>query len=204
MANVSKQDRCLARTPADIERKYGLGQSFSEVAGYATEARRAAEQAQQAAESLTDVFAKDIVLSGTFTNTVESYLLPGEEEIERMKMHYIGTLSIDTERIPLYDFDNDGDVSLTDIQLAEDYRLGRKVFSEWAGAVKSVVTMTIDLSDPSKAIRFSGVNMWGREVESYLGIDFTTAANLDTSFDISGLEARIDDLEERIAELEGG
>lgn len=203
MVKISKQDRQGARTPADLEIKYSLGKSFAEAQGYATAARRAAEQAEQAANNIGNVFATDIVMTGTLTNTVEAYLLPGEEEVEVMQRHYNGTLEIPADLIHLYDFNNDGKVSLVDIQQAERYRYGLDDFSSWSGAVKSVVTMTIDLSDPAKAIRFAGVNMWGRTVESYLGIDFTTALNLNTDMKISGLDIRISTLEEKIAELEG-
>lgn len=197
--NISKQDRQGARTPADLERKYKFGGSFAEAAGFAEDARRAAEQAEQAASQVSEVFAKDIVFTGTLTNEVEAYLLPGEPEIVKMEDHYAGLVEIPQEQIPLYDFNNDGEITLQDIQIAGWYRSGEADFSAWSGAVKSTVTMTIDLSHPDKAIRFNGINMWGRAVESYLGIDFTTAINRDMDFKLGGLETRIAALEGWVA-----
>lgn len=203
MSSISKQDRTAVRTASDLERKYRFGQNFAEVAGFAQEARRVAEEsAEEAKTYVNEVFTKNILLTGKFTNSVEAYMLPSDEEIATMTNHYVGTKLIPAERIPLYDFNGDGIVSLQDIQMADKYRNGSEDFANWTGAVKSVVTMTIDLSDPAKAIRFTGVNMWGRAVESYVGIDFTNIVNRDTEDKLSGLELRIDALERRMAALE--
>ena len=50
MAKNVKHDRQGVRTPADIERKYDLGQDFTEVVKIASDAQRAAERAINAAE----------------------------------------------------------------------------------------------------------------------------------------------------------
>ena len=46
---VSKQDGVSPRTASDIERKYNFGKSFAEVMGYASDAQKSAEKAQEAA-----------------------------------------------------------------------------------------------------------------------------------------------------------
>lgn len=51
---MSKQDRQGARTPADIERKYNFGKTFSEILGVATDARIVAEQAQKTATEISE------------------------------------------------------------------------------------------------------------------------------------------------------
>ena len=202
MSGVSKQDRTAVRTPSDLERKYRFGQNFAEVAGFAQEARRVAEEsAKEAKTYVNEVFTKNILLTGTFTNSVEAYMLPSDEEIETMTNHYAGIELIPAERIPLYDFNGDGIVSLQDIQMVDKYRLGIEDFANWSGAVKSVVTMTIDLSDPTKAIRFVGMNMWGRAVESYVGIDFTNIVNPATTRRIESLELRVDALESQLSAM---
>ena len=48
-----KQDRQGVRTPADIERKYDLGQDVSKVAKMAADAQRAAERASMAVDELS-------------------------------------------------------------------------------------------------------------------------------------------------------
>lgn len=199
---INKQDRTAARTVTDLERKYSFAKSFAEVAGFAQEARRVAEEsAEEAKTYVNEVFTKNILLTGKFTNSVEAYLLPGDEEIATMTDHFVGPETIPAERIPLYDFDGDGVVTTQDILLARRYRNGIEDFANWSGAVKSVVTMTIDLSDPTRAIRFVGTNMWGRAVESYVGIDFTNIVNRDTEDKISDLELRIDALESQLAAM---
>lgn len=202
MSGISKQDRTAARTVTDLERKYSFAKSFAEVAGFAQEARRVAEEsAEEAKTYVNEVFTKNILLTGKFTNSVEAYMLPDDEEIATMTNHYAGIDTIPAERIPLYDFNGDGIVSLQDIQMVDKYREGLEDFANWSGAVKSVVTMTIDLSDPTRAIRFVGTNMWGRAVESYVGIDFTNIVNRDTEDKISDLELRIDALESQLAAM---
>lgn len=147
--------------------------------------------------ALSEMFANNITMTGTFTNTVDGYLPPGEEEINTLQAHILGAVTIPAELLPLYDFNSDGEYDSRDLLRAQRYRMGWQPFSEWDKAVKTPVTMTIDMTDPEKAIRFTGANMWGREVEGYVGVNFTSARCPET-------EERIKALEDRIAALEAG
>lgn len=49
---MSKQDGYASRTPADLERKYKFGETFAEMFGLVTDARKIAEEAQSAIEGL--------------------------------------------------------------------------------------------------------------------------------------------------------
>ena len=49
---MSKQDGCAPRTAADLERKYNFGQTFADVYGLAADARKIAEEAQNAYQGL--------------------------------------------------------------------------------------------------------------------------------------------------------
>lgn len=195
MTNISKQDRQGARTPADLERKYNFKQSFAQVSGFAAEARRAAEQAEQAADEINDVFTRDIVFTGTLTNTVEGYLPPGKEEIDTLQAHITGVQTIPEDLQKYYDFNGDGVLNSLDGRKAQLYYLGIEPFAEWPMAQKSQVTLTIDLTDTEKAIHFTGTNMWGREVDAYIGVNLTSVINPAT-------EERLKLLEERVAALE--
>ena len=66
---MSKQDGYSPRTAADLERKYNFGQSFAEVYGLANDARKAAEDAELAAEEakkeLAGLDAEEIFLKLT-------------------------------------------------------------------------------------------------------------------------------------------
>lgn len=50
---MSKQDGYASRTAADLERKYNFGKTFAEVYGLIDDAQRAAEEAKEAIEGLT-------------------------------------------------------------------------------------------------------------------------------------------------------
>jgi hypothetical protein len=118
--------------------------------------------------SLSELFAKDIEMSGKFTNTAEVFLLPGDEEIETVRNHIEGISFIPSDRKHLYDFDNNGKVDSFDYMIIRRAALGTYSLDTWSGAVKSTVTVTIDLLDTSKIIRIHGTNMWGREVDTYI------------------------------------
>lgn len=230
---MSKQDKQGARTPADLQYRYGT--SFADAIGIARDARSTAEEAKATAESvdkdldqeeifkrltnngevqgmfrdedgqiyinaayivsLGALFAKDITMTGKFTNTVETYILPSNAEMELMQAHVLGQITIPSELIPLYDFSGDGTITSVDLRIARTYQLGTADFSAWSGAKKSTVTLTIDLTNPDKAIQITGTNMWGRAIDCYYGCNFTSIINPDT-------EAKIDALEERVKALE--
>ena len=118
--------------------------------------------------AISELFAKDILMSGKFTNTAEVFLLPGDGEIETIRNHIAETSTIPSERIHLYDFNNDGVVDNLDYLTARRASLGTMSLDTWSGAVKSTVTVTIDLSNTNKIIRIHGTNMWGREVDTYI------------------------------------
>ncbi len=223
----NKMDQVAARTATDIERKYNFGKSFAEIAGIATDARTAAEEAEgiatdarTAAEeakesvknlnenlnheeifnrltnngeiqglfeengqfyfnaayirSLEKMFAKDIEMTGTFTSVTDAFLEPGLQEMETIRQHALGNITIPAELIPSYDFNNDGKVDAIDLLACRKAYTGVSSLATWSGAKKTKVTMTIDLSNPDKAITFAGKNMWGRDISEYIGVNFTS------------------------------
>lgn len=130
--------------------------------------------------ALAEMFAKDITMTGTFTNTVEAFLEPDDEEIQTITRHIEGKEFITPDRIPLYDFNNSGSITSVDAHLAQEARLGNASLSTWSGAVKTPVTLTINLNNPEKAIRITGTNMWGREVDEYIGVNGVTVRHTGT------------------------
>ena len=92
MVELSKQDGYASRTAADLERKYNFGKTFAEISGIATDARTTAVKAGETAEKvegeLDTLFAKDIVMEGTFTYTVETFLYPEEPELEALRQAF--------------------------------------------------------------------------------------------------------------------
>lgn len=63
---LSKQDRQGARTPADVERRYG--QKFSDVLGIAEESRETAQQAQEEVKTLDESLDQDGVFNRLTNN----------------------------------------------------------------------------------------------------------------------------------------
>lgn len=146
-------------------------------------------------QSLEKMFAKDLIMTGKFINTAEVYVAPGEAEINAIRQHILGNVTISGTLFPLYDFDCDGELTVIDMLYARRASIGSISVSElpnFSIIPKSTVTLTIDLSNPEKAICISGANAWGRAFESYVGVNFTSIKNPDT-------EQRIDDLREKLS-----
>lgn len=244
----NKMDKAGARTPADIERRYG--KSFAETLGIAEDARNTAEKALKAANdvdgkldheeifnrltnngqikcireidgqiyinasyinsgkmsadrlNIEELFAKDINMSGTFTHTVDAFLYPGEPELKALRDALM--VSFPAPYDPLLDFNSDGVLDAVDLTICQKAVLGLYDLSTWSGAVKKPVTMTINLANSEKAITFCGVNMWGRDVESYIGVNFTNIRNPETAQIIDSIKDYVTESGEAVIYEEDG
>lgn len=157
-----------------------------------TESEKNAEAAANAAAGITQqmimnkltnggedqgIFLKDgkvyinaeYLLAGSFSSVADVFLDPGLEEVQTIKEHVLGTFPIPTESLSKYDFNNDGDVTISDMLIAQQCALGKRTLKDWTGAVKTQVTVTIDSSNAEKTVWIYGTNMWGRAVEYYMG-----------------------------------
>lgn len=181
---IKKQDIAAPRTVQDMERRYKFGKTFAETMGLAKEASQTAERAE---ETLDSLFAKDIFMTGKFENLSQAFFEPGDEEFNTIQNHILKKELIPAERIHLYDFNSDGVVSPTDLAKAQAAMLGKESLATWTGAVKTAVKLTIDLSNPDKMIKIAGENMWGRAVESYIGINSTSIKRPETEQRIEAL-----------------
>ena len=123
--------------------------------------------------ALEELFAKNVTI------TAEVFLEPEQEEIEKIQKHLLGTDIIPIYDFPLYDFNNDGNITLSDLGKAQRAYMGVESLSTWSGAIKSQVTLTLDMSNPDKFIRVQGTNMWGRTIDRYIGVNGTNIRNLD-------------------------
>lgn len=125
---------------------------------------------------VVNLFAQNITMTGTFTNTTEAFLEPNMEVLETINNDLLGREEIPADRVPLYDFDGDGQISITDLVQCRAAILGtRPLWGNFAGAIKTPVTCTIDLSNPSRALVMSGTDMWGNYRETVVGVDPSTA-----------------------------
>lgn len=75
---MSKQDRQVARTASDLERKYNFGKQFAEIMGIALDAQKTVTEVES---TLSD---RILTMSTSFTRTVEEIVLSALKE-------YVGT-----------------------------------------------------------------------------------------------------------------
>ncbi len=137
---------------------------------------------------IDNLFANNINMSGTFTHTVDAFLYPGEPELEALEQAILANETVPYN--PLWDFNSDGEVDVIDPFKCRRMMWGLDDFSKWDKAVKTPVTLTIDLTNPDKAICITGTNMWGRDVEMYIGASFTNIKNPETEQKISDLNGK--------------
>jgi hypothetical protein len=126
------------------------------------------------------------LLAGSFHATAEVFLDPGLPEAAAIEGHLLGVSPIPAEKLPDYDFNADGEVTVSDMLLARQCALGKATLRQWAGAVKTPVTVTLDPGDPERVVQIRGVNMWGREVAYYLGLSGTNMGAILTDLILSG------------------
>lgn len=209
-----KQDRQGARTPAALEQKYGGKKSvedavssqlkrvdqnevFNRLTNYGKSQGLFKDEDgniyvnAEYIVAISALFAKDITMSGKFTNTAEIFLSPGAEEAETIRNHLFGINLIPNERLPLYDFDSSGTVDETDYLLAKKASVGAYPLEDWEGAVKTTVSITIDMADAEKLIRIHGTNMWGREIDTFISANaihstFATRSYIDALMQADG------------------
>ena len=155
--------------------------------------------------SLASMFAKDIVMNGTFTCETEGYVAPDDRVIETIQAHLDGGITIPDALIPLYDFVGedspypDGQITANDLEAAKQLQTGQVPMDAWPTARKTPITMTIDMKNPERAISFTATDMWGGEVvDGYLGINSTSARCPATEKKIDELEKRIRDIEHEL------
>lgn len=204
---MSKQDRQGPRTPAALEQKYQFGKSFAEMFGLVTDAQNAAEQAKETVAGLTQqeifnrltnngedqglylqdgkiYFNAQYIMSRTFTTQAEVFLEPGLEELETIVNHTNRNEEIPSNRIALYDFNNDGLVNAIDVMMCLQAMNRVRSLADWSGAVKSIVTVTIDAG--TKAITVTCTNMWGREIEYFFGTEGASIGTLHGNVAVMG------------------
>lgn len=130
--------------------------------------------------ALEYLFAKDIEMSGKFTYKTMAYLPPEQPELDTLQKHILGIVTIPADKLPLYDFNGDGKYSSGDLARGSKYMRDPDYFAEWPQAVETEVTLTIDLKNPQKAFRITGTNMWGRDIDSYMGVQGVSVKHTET------------------------
>lgn len=119
---------------------------------------------------LKALFAKDITMTGKFTSTAMAKLPPTMEDVNAMYAALVGDTMPPSDGS--YDLDGDGDLTVSDVQLAFDVVCGRTTMENCPGAMEKEAAICIDMSNSEKTIRIYGINQWGTLVESYIGADY--------------------------------
>ena len=125
--------------------------------------------------NVADLFAKNLTVTGKFICTSSAFLEPNVDVRETIKLHLLRKKRIPSAQVPLYDFDGDGIISVSDLVRCQYVILGKGSLADWSGAKKTDVTVAIDLADPARAIVLSGVDMWGHYRETVIGVDQATS-----------------------------
>lgn len=163
---IPKQDRQGARTVSDLQRRYNS--KFSEVMGLSQEALNSAMEVER---QLEDVWAKDITMTGSFTSTGEGYLPTTWDDATKILNAVLFPDVYMPEDPTLYDLNKDGFLTEDDAFLALAVANGERSMESLPGAVLRPVTITIDMSDPVKAVKITGTNQFGTVVETSVGVD---------------------------------
>lgn len=119
------------------------------------------------------LYARDILMTGTFTGSASVYIPPTWEDLQLMFDVYTGTKNQPSGTY--FDLNSDGSFDLEDIQLAYQVFAGKILLSSCRGAKKKTVNVRIKPSDPERTVYIYGKNQWGSTVESYIGIDNTSS-----------------------------
>lgn len=131
--------------------------------------------------NVANLFAENISMTGTFTNTTNAFLEPNQQVVNRINQHLLGKNPIPSSQTGIYDFNGNGEVDIADLVQARNAALGKISLSSWSKAVRTPVTCTINLSNPAKALVMSGTDMWGNYRESVIGVDPATATFVERS-----------------------
>lgn len=164
---------------------------------------------------VNSIFAKDITATGSITGaklygahveaksgkiggftlannvlSVESsgvYITPGYTEATKILQYSAEVITLNATELAASDINNDGFVDSFDAMLALQAEEGIINYSDYAGAKTSTVTTKIDPTNPEKVIHIYGTNAWGRNVESYFGINgLKTARVIAEKIKLSG------------------
>ncbi len=133
-----------------------------------------------------DLFAQDItatgtirgakLVGGTFEATATGFINPGYKEWDMIGNYVKGTGTLTAAQKTASDFNRDRVVNLADSLICRKLVEGdwtiADVTSRYGYIPKqSTIKVTINPSLPSKAIRITGTNAWGRTIDYYLGVD---------------------------------
>ena len=87
---------------------------------------------------------------------------------------------------PFYDLNGDGVFDIQDVRLALSVSRGGDDVSKCTSLIPSDVTITIDPADTSDTIKIIGINMWGSEVVTSIGINSSSVGAISGDCSVAG------------------
>lgn len=191
----AKQDRTAPRTAVDIERKYNFGNSFGEIMGIATDARKVAEVANEEVRKCHSEIvelADSITLrvTGNEEGTAASIVLTVGEDEYSGEINLTGLVtfeSLETEGATQINGDNivSEGIDENGYPVRLTMNGGKLLFEKKENGIYSTVT-TIDINGSISRIAVEqGLEVFGRK-DSYFGSPTSPTKLYGSEVDIDG------------------
>lgn len=110
--------------------------------------------------------------NGMLKRTVQTYIPPDIKVAETIKNAILAETTKELEK-SLYDFNNDGSIDVFDFSFVKRILMGKMTFNNDTCVIakKSNVTITINPYATDGIISVVGIDMWGQERKTIMGID---------------------------------
>lgn len=127
-----------------------------------------------------NLFAEDIEVTGAFTAIAHVKLYPTQTELDRVYDHITTDNKIPDDEIYKYDLNNTGTINSSDYKLFKNLVARQVSIDEFDSIPQTEVAVLINPSDAMETITISGLNYWGTEVKTTIGIDKLAIPNIET------------------------
>lgn len=151
---------------------------------------------------VTDLFARNINVNGTFTATGNTWVYPTNIDLQKFAEYGSDNdfSDIPASLVPAYDLNVSGNVTLHDfagmksmVLWPENWSKERLISEYGYSPINSDVSVVIDPSDAEKVIDITTTTSWGNDIECYFGVNGVKTTKVDCSGKILGDSMAITD-----------
>ena len=125
-----------------------------------------------------------LIKGGSIVSEGETYLRPTYDDC--VEMIWSLTFPSKYPQKDFYDLNGDGRFDVDDVRLAFSVFLGQSEVTDCVSISRSKVTVIISPSDPLNTVKISGINMWGSEVVTSLGVNSSRIGSVRGDFSVGG------------------
>ena len=125
-----------------------------------------------------------LIKGGSIVSEGETYLRPTYDDCVEMLLSL--TFPSKYPQKDFYDLNGDGRFDVDDVRLAFSVFLGQSEVTDCVSISRSKVTVIISPSDPLNTVKISGINMWGSEVVTSLGVNSSRIESVRGDFSVGG------------------